>query len=90
MIAVSNTSGFFGCKISFEAAKREVQSTLNPGKIRPPASPHHKDPQFSAHAKKLFESAQIVSAGPHDTEHINMRSGTMRSTVTQDALNLLC
>lgn len=68
MIAVSSTSGFFGCKLSFEAAKREVQSTLNPGKIRPPASPRHKDPQFSAHAKKLFESAQIVSAALHLTK----------------------
>lgn len=60
MMAVSGTSGCFG-KVSIEAAKREVQSTLNPGKIRPPASPHQKDPEFSAHAKKLFESAQIVS-----------------------------
>lgn len=60
MMAVSGTSGCFG-KVSIEGAKREVQSTLNPGKISPPASPHQKDPEFSAHAKKLFESAQIVS-----------------------------
>lgn len=61
MIAISSASGFFGCKVSLDAAKREVQSTLNPGKMRPPASPHHKDPEFSVLAKKLFEAAQVVS-----------------------------
>ena len=55
-----NKSGLFG-QVSIEAARREVQSTLNPGKIRPPASPHKNDVDFSAHARKLFESAQIVS-----------------------------
>lgn len=61
MIAISSASGFFGCKVSLDAAKREVQSTLNPGKMRPPASPHHKDPEFSVLAKKLFEAAQVES-----------------------------
>ena len=61
MMSVSDKSGHLFGKVSIEAARREVQSTLNPGKIRPPASPHKKDVDFSAHARKLFESAQIVS-----------------------------
>ena len=69
MIAISSTSGFFGCKVSIEAAKREVQSALSPGKIRPPASPHQKDPEFSVHAKKLFETAQVVSYRPVTCYH---------------------
>lgn len=59
-MAVSSQSGFYGHKLSLDAAKREVQSTLNPGKIRLPALPRQKDPQFSAFAKKLFENAQVV------------------------------
>lgn len=94
MMAVSGTSGCFG-KVSIEAAKREVQSTLNPGKIRPPASPHQKDPEFSAHAKKLFESAQIVSESqifgityrgqPNNTQHAQYTLHSVPSSLAPSA-----
>lgn len=60
MISVSSSSGFFGFNISRDAAKREVQAALGPGKLRTPASPHQKDPDFSLKTKKVLEVAQTV------------------------------
>ncbi len=65
MIEVTSSSGFFGCKVSADAAKREVQSALGSGKLRQPASPHQKDAEFSPASKKLLENALTVDSLLH-------------------------
>ncbi|KAA6426559.1 MAG: ATP-dependent Clp protease ATP-binding subunit clpA protein [Trebouxia sp. A1-2] len=80
MMTVSSSSGFFGCKVSLDAARREVQAALGPGKIRQPASPHRKDPEFSPYSKKLFENACTESK----------RTGMSTITVEHIVIALYC
>ena len=66
MIATSHASGFYGCKIDFETARREAQAVLEPNQQQQTSLPSQaafspSSMVLSPKTKKVLENAQLAS-----------------------------
>ena len=68
MIATSHNSGFFGCKIDLEKARKEAQVVLGASQQKPTANSPSSGSAFSPSSlmlspqfKKVLENAELVS-----------------------------